>query len=105
MPRVGALVIALSALMALTGCASSGKKFDTTHVNDIETDKTTRAQVDAWFGPPASQTSANTPQGAVLRYTYTYAYSSWGGAKTTSKSLVVDFNAQNVVVDHAYVEQ
>jgi hypothetical protein len=90
-------------LLVLFACASTGRNFDETKMSNIKNGQTTRAQIDQWFGPPTSNAVlTGTINGAVRRYTYTYAYSSYGGLRTTSKALVVDFNDKDIVVDNAY---
>ena len=90
------------ALMSLSSCASVGRPFDLTHVNDIEVGVQTKAEIQEWFGEPNTiQTFAETPTGAAERWMYTYAHSK-ASISTTSHSLVVDFNATDVVCDQAY---
>ena len=50
MPRLDRLVALTGLLAALAGCASSGRQFDATHVNEIENGKQDKATVLAWFG-------------------------------------------------------
>ncbi|MGE0711047.1 MAG: outer membrane protein assembly factor BamE [Planctomycetota bacterium] len=95
---------ALAASLALMGgCASVGREFDTTHVNDIKNGVTTKPQIRGWFGEPHQVTKPlqGSPVGAVERWNYTYAHSV-AGASTQSEALVVDFDPKDVVVDHAY---
>lgn len=89
-----------------SGCASTGKDFDDSKVGNIKTGTTTRAEIEQWFGAPTSRTAlSNMANGGVLRYQYTYGSASWGGASRSGKSLVVDFDAKDVVVDHAFSSQ
>lgn len=98
-----AIFIVLS--LALFACASAGKQFDRTHVNDIQTGVHDKAQIQAWFGEPKQvQSFAPTAAGCIERWIYVYARSTHGGARTKSASLVVDFNKKGKVCDHAYVE-
>ncbi|MBK8256820.1 MAG: hypothetical protein IPK82_29630 [Polyangiaceae bacterium] len=100
MPRFG-LVLALVA--ALFGCATVGKKFDTTHVNDIQKGSHDKQQMTAWFGEPNQVTKplSNHPQGCVERWQWTYAHAVAGGS-TTSEVLIVDFDAAGKVCDNAF---
>lgn len=92
-------------VVALVACASSGKQFDRTHVNDIKKGVHTKAQIQEWFGEPYQTTSLQGhPAGCVERWTYVHAYSSYGGAKTVSGALVVDFDGNGKVCDNAYTE-
>lgn len=104
-PYVRILLSAIVAL-ALIACASSGRKFDRTHVNDIKKGIHTKAQIREWFGEPYQVTAPlqGHPAGCVERWTYVYAYSSYGGAKTVSAALVVDFDGNGKVCDNSYSE-
>lgn len=100
------LRLALPVLFVLSACASSGRDFDENKVGNIKNGQTTKAEIEQWFGKPGSVAGLNgTTNGAVQRYTYSYAYSSHGGSRTTSKALVVDFNDKDIVVDNAYSSQ
>jgi outer membrane protein assembly factor BamE (lipoprotein component of BamABCDE complex) len=100
------LVLVSAALVALLACAGAGRKWDTTHANDVTKGVQDKAQIRAWFGEPYQSTPLTRhPLGCSERWTYTYAWSNWGGAQTRSDTLVVDFDANGVVCDHAYVSQ
>jgi len=103
--RFGPIASIASAMLVLA-CAGAGRKWDTTHANDVQTGVHDKAQVRSWFGEPY-QTTALTghPAGCSERWTYTHAWSNWGGAETTADTLVVDFDGKGVVCDHAYVKQ
>lgn len=91
--------------LVLLACAGAGRRFDSTHVTDVEKGVQDEAQIRAWFGDPVRvETLSGHPAGCVERWTYVHAFSSYGGAKTTSKSLIVDFDTQGRVCDHAYAE-
>ncbi len=65
-----------------------------------------KAQIQGWFGEPFRvETLSGHPAGCTERWTYTYAYSDRGGARTQAKTLVVDFDAGGSVCDHAFVKQ
>lgn len=96
--------IGLVACMVLVACAGAGRRFDTTHVTDVRKGVQDRATIREWFGEPLRvETLSAHPAGCTERWTYAHAFSSYGGAKTTSESLVVDFDANGLVCDHAYV--
>lgn len=100
------LVMTLAAcVLVLGGCASVGRDFDETKVENIKTGTTTRADIEAWFGKPNDRAPVEQDNGAVLRYTYKYGKASWGGMSSSAKALVVDFDANDIVVDHAYSSQ
>ena len=93
-------------VVALAACAGSGRKWDTTHANDVQKGVQDKAQIQAWFGQPNQVApTPGHPAGCTERWTYTYAWSTWGGAQTTVDTLVVDFDSNGVVCDHAYVKQ
>jgi hypothetical protein len=96
-------VSSLVLLAALVGCATVGKEFDTTHVNDIQKSSHDKAQIQAWFGEPHTKVSPlkDHPAGCVERWQWTYAHSVAGG-DTVSDALVVDFDQQGKVCDNAY---
>ncbi|HZN40116.1 MAG TPA: hypothetical protein VFD82_15020 [Planctomycetota bacterium] len=98
-------LISVACLM-LAGCASAGRDFDETKVPNIKVGTTTRVEIEQWFGLPVNRTSlSGQPNGAVMRYTYTYARATWGGASSSGKALIVDFDQKDVVVDQAYSSQ
>jgi outer membrane protein assembly factor BamE (lipoprotein component of BamABCDE complex) len=99
------LFLLLSALL-LAACATAGRQFDRTHVNDVKKGVQTKEQIRAWFGEPYQVTAplSGHPAGCVERWTYVHAYASYGGMKSTSASLVVDFDKKGKVCDHAYSE-
>lgn len=99
------LLIAVT-IVALIACATSGKQFDRTHVNDIKKGVQTKDQIRTWFGEPYQVTKPLTghPAGCVERWTFVHAYSSHGGLRTESSALIVDFDSNGVVCDHAYSE-
>jgi outer membrane protein assembly factor BamE (lipoprotein component of BamABCDE complex) len=103
--RLFVRVVLLSSCLSMAACASSGKKFDTTHVNDIHTGEHDKSAVLAWFGEPSSKTAVVGSPKAVERWIYTYARAVGFGHVTQAQTLVVDFDAQGKVCDHAYVKQ
>ncbi len=99
-------VLALAAIVALTSCATAGKQFDRSHIRDIKAGVQDKAQIHAWFGEPSQmQPVTGSPAGCIERWIYAHAHSSYGGMKTKAASLVVDFDKDTKVCDHAYVEQ
>jgi outer membrane protein assembly factor BamE (lipoprotein component of BamABCDE complex) len=99
------LLVTLLAAATLA-CAGAGREFDTTHVTEVQKGAQDKAQIKAWFGEPFQATAiSGHPAGCTERWTYTHAWSNWGGTQTTAKSLIVDFDANGVVCDHAFVQQ
>ena len=106
MKRYALLLGVLVLAVVMVSCASVGRNFDSTKVPMVEIGKTTKADIEAWFGMPYQTTLlSNMPSGGVLRYTYTSAKASYGGMKSSGKTLVVDFDKNNIVVDKGYSEQ
>ena len=100
--RLGILFTILCLTMATISCATVGKKFDTTHVNDIQKGKDTKQTITQWFGEPHMVTSlSNSPAGCVERWQWTYAHSVAGG-RTVSDALIVDFSNKGIVCDNAF---
>ncbi len=98
-------VITVIAVLALVSCATAGRQFDRAHINDIKTGVQTKDQIRGWFGEPYRvQSISGSPAGCIERWTYVHAYASYGGAKKTSAALVVDFDKDGKVCDHAYTE-
>lgn len=92
-------------VLVLCACATAGRQFDRTHVNDIKKGIHTKEQIKGWFGEPYQTTTLQGhPAGCVERWTYVHAFSSHGGAKTVSAALVVDFDSNGKVCDNAYTE-
>jgi outer membrane protein assembly factor BamE (lipoprotein component of BamABCDE complex) len=98
--------VMLMVAVCFAGCASSGRQFDTTHVNDIKKGVHGKADILAWFGEPSSKvTLTDNSMKCVERWTYVYAHAVGFGKVTESHSLVVDFDANGKVCDNAYVKQ
>ncbi len=90
--------------IAFTACATVGKKFDTSHVHEIQKGKQTKAEITAWFGPAHSTTQLTKSElGCVERWQWTHARSSMGS--TTAEALLVDFDSDGKVCDNAYSKQ
>jgi outer membrane protein assembly factor BamE (lipoprotein component of BamABCDE complex) len=99
-------LILFVSIFALVGCAGAGREFDSTHAKDVQKGVHDKAQIQAWFGAPyQSLTLTGQPAGCTERWTYIHAWSNWGGAQTTTRTLVVDFDSNGVVCDQAFVEQ
>ena len=96
-------ILLVGLVFILSSCASSsiGRKFDTTHVNDIEKGVSTKEIIRQWFGKPYATGAAETELravGCVEGWSYLYAY------LTTSESLAVYFDADGKVCANAYVK-
>ena len=104
--RFGAKVVLVVAFVSLAGCAGAGRQFVITHAHEVQKGVHDKAQIQAWFGPPyRSNIVTQHPAGCTERWTYTHAWSNWGGARTTTETLIVDFDSEGVVCDHAFVQQ
>lgn len=92
-------------LFGLIACATIGKDFDRTHVNDIKKGVHDKAQVKSWFGAPYQVTTASSDaSGCTETWTYQYAHATHGGRKVTSAALVVTFDKNSKVCTSAYSE-
>ena len=100
-------VTVLAGWVTLSACATVGAEFDSTRVNDIETGKTTKAQVQEWFGMPYSITRNDEPDsnGCVEGWGYVHSRATHAGAKVEAKSLIVAFDKQGIVCDQGYSEK
>jgi len=88
-------VVVLLAVV-LAGCWTVGQEFDQQVLPDIVKGKTTRAQVQDWFGSPYEKGL----QGQYVTWTYRYIRVEFG--KDRSKELVVYFNKDGVVHTYSY---
>lgn len=62
-------VILTAALLILAGCATTGKRFDSSLVGNIQKEKTTKQEILKWFREPTS-TSVDSSGSEVWRYSY-----------------------------------
>ena len=93
--------VAVCMLFVFAACATVGKPFDTTHVNDIRKGESDMAQIRAWFGEPHSKvTFAQNDAGCVERWQWTHGKGSAFNAK--GEALVIDFDSAGKVCDHAF---
>jgi hypothetical protein len=95
--------LGLLALMILCAACSAGRKFDTTHVHDIQKGAQSKQEIAAWFGPPSQTVSplSSKSGSCVERWMWTYAHARLYG-RTRGESLVVDFDKRGKVCDNAY---
>jgi outer membrane protein assembly factor BamE (lipoprotein component of BamABCDE complex) len=102
------MTIGLLFMVLTTACATVGRKFDSTHVDQIQKGVQTKAQITEWFGKPNQVTRPLTgdPGGCVESWKWTYAHATavFGRRHTTSKALIVLFDPQDKVCRHAYSE-
>jgi hypothetical protein len=90
--------------LTLTACATVGKKFDTTHVHEIQKGTQTKSEITAWFGPAHSSTQLTQSElGCVERWQWMHARSRPGSTK--SQVLIVDFDSDGKVCDNAYSQK
>ena len=91
-------------ILAITACASAGSKIDRTHLGDVQNGVQSKAQNREWFGEPYTMNTnlQGHPSGCVERWTFEYAKARGFGTVTYSEILVVDFNTQGKVCDHAF---
>jgi len=100
---IGILIAFALALTLIAGCASSGRQFDASRTTEIQDGVQDKQTITSWFGEPltVAQLGGNS-RGCVERWTYTYAHAVGFGSVTESHALVVDFDADGKVCDHAY---
>ncbi|MBN2494002.1 MAG: hypothetical protein JXR96_05375 [Deltaproteobacteria bacterium] len=105
--RLYLVIISVTALMVAVGigCATVGKKFDTTHANEVQDGVQNKDQIIAWFGQPHQQAPvSNHPKGCVERWTWVHSHAVVGQDPKT-QTLIVDFGSDGKVCDHAFVSQ
>jgi outer membrane protein assembly factor BamE (lipoprotein component of BamABCDE complex) len=98
-------LMALLVILGITACAAAGHKIDRTHLGEIQNGVQTKDQIRAWFGEPYTVKAGLTghPSGCVERWTYEYAKARGrAGTVTYSEILVVDFDKDGKVCDHAF---
>jgi len=108
MTRPAWMALALLVMLQV-GCATVGQNIDEAQTKAIEKNKTTKAQIEQWFGPPTQKSiptdQSGMPAGLKLeQYTYVYS-SSLAGLVNTVKTLVVIFDDKGAVYAHAYAEK
>ncbi len=102
---IGHAVLACLVIFAIGACASKGRNFDRTNVNNIQNGVHDKAQITAWFGKPYQITrSNNDPKGCNEMWTYQYGRATRAGARASGAALVVMFDKNGKVCDHSYSE-
>ena len=100
---IQALLLALALFLYSCAPVSIGRKFDTTHVHDIQKGVHTKETIRQWFGQPFA-TSAAEPElrsiGCVDGWSYVYSESNV--VKTHAESLAVYFDDQGKVCAHGF---
>lgn len=99
--RLGIILAACLSVTAVA-CATVGRQFDTSHVNDIQKGVHDKAQIRTWFGDPYQRTSfSKNAAGCVERWQWTHAKAVVGG-RPRSEVLIVDFDQGGKVCDNAF---
>ena len=80
----------------LAGCGSVGKNFDSTNVQNIKNNVTTKEQIVEWFGEPFKKGQENG------RKMWTYQYDKYSGSGTKSKDLVLLFDDSGKVIAYRH---
>lgn len=89
----------------LVACATVGRDFDRTHVNDIKKGVHDKAQIRAWFGAPRQVTTASGNEKECNEtWMYQYARATHAGHKSSGAALAVVFDANGKVCESAYSE-
>lgn len=96
--------ILLLILFVITACASAGNRIDRTHLDDVANGVQDKTQIRQWFGEPYSVNPnlKGHPSGCVERWTFEYAKAQGFGNVTYSEILVIDFDSNGRVCDHAF---
>ena len=91
-------------ILIITACASAGHRINRTHIDDINNGVQNKAQIREWFGEPYTITTdlIGHPGGCVERWTFEYAKAKGFGNVTYSEILIVDFDTEGKVCDHAF---
>ena len=87
------MVVCMMALM-LGACASSGREITPDRISQIETGKTTLAQMNGLFGAPRSQSYSSDGK---LSMTWSYVYVGLFGIGMKQQTLAALFNNDNTV--------
>ncbi len=91
--------------IVLVACATVGRDFDRTHVNDIKKGAHDKAQIRAWFGVPHQVTTASgNEKGCNETWMYQYARATHAGRKSSGAALAVVFDTNGKVCESAYSE-
>ncbi len=91
-------------ILIITACASAGHKINRTHIDDITNGVQNKTQIRAWFGEPYTIKTdlQGHPGGCTERWTFEYAKARGFGTVTYSEILIVDFDTEGKVCDHAF---
>jgi len=97
-------LITLLLVLGISACATAGHKIDRAHIGEIQNGVQSKDQIRAWFGEPYTVKTGLTghPSGCVERWTYEYAKARGAGKVTYSEILVIDFDKDGKVCDHAF---
>ncbi len=84
---------------------SHGPQIDATCVDNIVIGETIRSEIEQWFGSPTMRGNVTDGKtGSVLIYTYQWRKGSQLTGTLASKTLVVWFDKQDVVVDMKFTD-
>ena len=95
--KVSGFALGVSLVFLFSACATIGRDFNASKVDDIKIGKTTQAEIQNMFGRPWRVGIED----GKLTWTYgSYHYSAFSEART--KDLVVRFDANNIVVSYTF---
>lgn len=91
-------------VLILSACATAGHKVNRDHIDNIKNGVQNKDQIRAWFGEPYTVKTGLTghPSGCIERWTFEYAKARGFGNVTYSEILVVDYDKDGKVCDHAF---
>ncbi|OGU56049.1 MAG: hypothetical protein A2V66_14915 [Ignavibacteria bacterium RBG_13_36_8] len=97
-------ICGLLLIITIVGCATAGNKIDRTHIDEIRNGVQNKEQIRGWFGEPYTITTnlQGHPSGCTERWTFEYSKAQGFGTVTYTEILVVDFDAEGKVCDHAF---
>ena len=104
--KIGALLLTALLASTIVSCASAGRKLDRTHLGEIEEGVQSKQQIREWFGEPYTIVPGlqGHLKGCVDRWIFEYAKARGFGTVTYQEKLVVDFDAEGIVCDHAFAK-
>ncbi len=97
---MGRIILAIFALLILSGCFYQGRNFDISPVRNIRNDVTTQREIYADFGEPMRRGLEN----GLETWVYSYQYYELGQLRE-SKDLYVVFNKDNTVRSYSFTSR
>ena len=97
------LVLTVLAILPTIGCATAGKRFDSSRVGHIVDGETTKKQILAMFGEPGSYFNRGDKKvGETWVYSYVRNELFGFGLTNRARTLGITFDKNDVVKSHSY---